>query len=281
MPNLAGSPLTPLLGRLPIRGPARLLNRAYAARPPSGQRIASNTFGDRLHVDLRSMLEWQVWTFGYYELETLRLITSLVGPGSTMLDIGANVGIMTIRAARQGARVIAIEPDPALVQRLRANAELNGLHDVEVVAAAATAEPGVVMLHRAGGDNVNRGLASLLQHHHHREALEVPGITVDSLGLDSVTLVKIDVEGAEAGVVAGAWDTIDRCRPHLLFEMTHDYSTEYGFVNRLRDDLGYELTAVEEGRHRVTGRVHGPVMVPLEQRSGHGNVLAVPQSRSC
>jgi FkbM family methyltransferase len=276
MPSLAGSPLAPVLGRLHVRGPARLLYQSHSRRPPRGARVTTNAFGDRMHVDLRSFLEWHVWVFGAYELDTLRLITRLVRPGDVVVDVGANVGVMTVRAARAGAKVVSIEADPDLVARLEANLRLNHLDDVIVHAAAASDAAGRVGLHRPAPDAANRGQASTLAHAHLLGGtIEVPAITIDSLGLDHCRLVKIDVEGAEGAVVRGAWDTIERCRPHVLFEMTPEYSSDYDFVGRL-EGVGYELRSVRANRHPLTGRTRGPVLVPLDPNR-EPNVLATPR----
>ena len=115
------SPLAPVLGqRVPLRGPARLLFSSYARAPhrpgKSVGKLATAT-GDVFDVDLSSFLEWQLWAFGSYEMHFAELLRRLAGPGDRCVDVGANVGVHTVRLAKLAGRdgeVIAIEPDPEL-----------------------------------------------------------------------------------------------------------------------------------------------------------------------
>src|SRR5947209_6854839 len=103
MVSLATSPIAPILGqRIPLRGPARLLYRSYAKAPGrlrSTPRRLTTTTGDEFDVDLASFLEWQLWAFGSYEAHFAVLFRNLVQPGDRCIDVGANVGVHTVRLA--------------------------------------------------------------------------------------------------------------------------------------------------------------------------------------
>lgn len=130
--------------------------------------------------------------------------------GMVVLDVGANTGLYTsIIAACVGpsGRVFAFEPIPYLARRVRENAELNRLTNVDVLEAAVGAEAGRSDLHlsAAGGD----GWASLYAWNWSGpETLSVPILTLDdwleASSMARVDLVKIDVEGAELDVLRGA-----------------------------------------------------------------------------
>ena len=241
--------------------------------------VATTVFGDRILVSLDSWIEWNIWAHGAYELATLRLINELVRPGDMVIDVGANIGLMSIRCARLGARVVSIEADPVIAAKLTSNLALNCLDSVSVVVAAAidTCDTDSVILHRPDNSAANQGTASLRDLQHlSGEEISVPAITLDSLQLESVRLIKIDVEGAEGLVVCGGWRTIEMSKPFLLFEMSPEYPEGYKFIDRLTD-LGYSFNRVDSSRHRVTGRIRGPVLKmldgPISQRI---NVLASP-----
>ncbi len=70
------------------------------------------------------------------------LVAAQVPPASTVVDVGANIGLSTILLARSAQRVIAFEPSPANVGYLRRNLASNGIANVEVVAAAVSDRPG-------------------------------------------------------------------------------------------------------------------------------------------
>ena len=127
MLSLAKSPLAPLLGQhVPLRGPARMLFNSYARtrhHPQKSVTRVTTAVGDTFDADLSSTLEWHLWAFGSYEKHFAELFGYLVRPGDRCVDVGANVGVHTVRLARlvgAGGEVIAIEPDPDVVQRTAA-----------------------------------------------------------------------------------------------------------------------------------------------------------------
>ena len=172
MPSLAKSPLAPILGqRVPLRGPARMLFRSYARtryQPGVCVERLTTKFGDLFDADLSSFLEWQLWAFGCYEEHFAELFRYLVSPGDRCVDVGANVGVHTIRLAKLvGSRgeVIALEPDEEVAHRAHRNIMLNQLYNVHVINAAASDEvAGEVKLYRPDARDTNRARASLLRH---------------------------------------------------------------------------------------------------------------------
>lgn len=128
-----------------------------------------------------------------------------LGPGKVLCDIGANCGVYALTAqAASGARVIAIEPNPTMRDRLAANLALNGLDGVTIVAAAVGDEPGRLKL--AMGSRWDFGQASLI------DRPNSTGIDVEvrpladilhEQGLMRVDAIKIDVEGFEDKALGG------------------------------------------------------------------------------
>jgi FkbM family methyltransferase len=261
--SLAVSPVAPVLGqRVPLRGPARILYRSYARsdRRPGERRTVTTKFGDRFDISLASFLEWQLWAFGSYEEHFAALFQRLVRPGERCVDVGANIGIHTIRLARlagAAGEVLAVEPDAELASRIERNANLNGLANVRVIQAAASrSSGGTVRLFRPEGADPNRGRASLLPHVHLTgPAQEVPVVRIDDVADGPVALIKIDVEGHEEAVVAGAAGTIQSYSPSIIFEHAPDLldgkaASPFGQLREWR----YDLFRIRDDRHRVTGR---------------------------
>jgi len=287
MPSLAKSPIAPILGqRVPLRGPARLLFRSYArTRYQPGESVTQLTTraGDRFDADLSSFLEWQLWAFGGYEEHFAELFSLLVGPGDRCIDIGANVGVHTVRLAKLAGpdgTVIAIEPDPDVAERTRRNVRLNGLTNASVITAAASDQPGEMPLYRPGSADTNRARASLLHHSYLTgAATTVPVVTIDEIADGPITLIKVDTEGHEAAVIRGAAATIAEHAPSIVFEyapelLTKVAQTPFGWLA----ERGYELFRIRCARHSVTGRGH-LVMDRLPQLpAGGGDVLAVPST---
>jgi FkbM family methyltransferase len=285
MLSLAKSPLAPVLGqRVPLRGPARLLNRSYSrTRYVPGQTVTRTTtvVGDVFDVDLSSNLEWQLWAFGGWEAHFAELFSVLIGAGDRCIDVGANIGIHTVRLARLVGRdgeVTAVEPDPDLLRRLQRNVSLNDVANVRVAQAAASDCRGDMPLYRPSPWDTNRGRASLLRHPYLTGAsASVPVVTLDDLsGGAPVALIKIDVEGHEAAVVRGAAGIIEQYAPAIVFE----YAPElFGDPSRTPfewlAERGYEIFRIRCPRHVLTGR--GRLMVDqlTERPLAGGDLLAV------
>ena len=154
---------------------------------------------------------------GTYEREILKLLESLLVAGDVVVDVGANVGIITAHASGlvgSTGQVIAVEPSPRCIDDLRMVARI--LENVTVVDAALGAENGIVSL--TGWDNPgHRGLGSVVVGHQAGladnwfvgESYEVRQLRLENLlaelvdGETPIGLLKIDVEGYEPMVLEG------------------------------------------------------------------------------
>jgi FkbM family methyltransferase len=283
--RLATSPIAPLLGqRVPVRGPARLLNRSYLrmqGRPSQSERVLKTRSGDLFQATAASFLEWHLWVYGSYEAHIARLFSYLVQPGDKCLDIGANIGLHAVRLAQlAGPRgeVIAVEPDPQVARRATENVALNGLANVRVIQAAASAVSGeTVTLYRAAEQNPNRAMGSLHPHGYLTgSAAEVHTITIDEVCPGPVALIKIDVEGHEAAVVAGAAQTIGRYSPAIVFEYAPELLADPAqcpFSRLLA--AGYLMYRISSRRNPVTGRCRLELQSLHRQPRTGGDILAI------
>jgi FkbM family methyltransferase len=288
MPVLAQSPIAPILGqRLPVRGPARILYRSYSKADFCQERPATlltTKHGDRFRADLSSFLEWQLWAFGSYEEHLAELFRFLTLPGDCCIDVGANIGVHTIRLAKlvgPKGSVIALEPDGQIAHKLSDNISLNDLTNVQVHEAAASETAGVeVVLHRPNTGDSNKGRASLLPHSYLTGSkASVITTTIDNIVHEPIALIKIDVEGHEGAVVAGATRTIEASLPSIIFEyaptlLSDSSQSPFEYL----DLKGYHLYRIYQVRQRFTGR--GKLILkrlktlPPEDT----NILAISQS---
>lgn len=138
-----------------------------------------------------------------YDRYELRLLSRVLHPRCVFIDIGANVGIYSIYAAlRAGpdARIIAVEPHPLALERLRCNVLLNKLTTVAIEPVALNDHSGTVVFQP---DWQNIGNSSILfdQSDARDKLIEVPGESLMDLvakyELTRIDAIKIDVEGAE------------------------------------------------------------------------------------
>jgi|ERR1051326_779281 FkbM family methyltransferase len=194
--------------------------------------------GQRWIVDAATQGCW----LGTYELSKQEAFQKLVRPGSVVFDIGANVGLYTLLASRlvgpQG-KVVAFEPLPRNVPYLRRHLELNDARNVELVEAAVSNYDGAGHF-RTNGDPHLGQLSGDGQ-------VDVRVTTLDEF-MKTATLqpelLKIDVEGAEADVLAGAVETLRLCRPTIVLA-THNRTVHQLCCSRL-ESLGYRLESLTE-----------------------------------
>jgi FkbM family methyltransferase len=207
-----------------------VLFRSYArARSFPAATVTSTLDGNRFHVSFDHLLEWRLFAWGHYEGHVRAELVSRVSAGDTCIDVGANIGVHAVALARAvgpTGRVVAIEADPAVADRLDANVLLNGLENVRVVRAAAHATSGLTLgLNTTPPSSRSHAQGSLLRLGHLTgSVVAVPTLKVDDLGLRDVRLVKVDVEGAEWDVLQGALTTLERDHPTIVFEFNRSYS---------------------------------------------------------
>lgn len=172
------------------------------------------------------------------------LLKGLIEPGSTVVEVGANIGTHTVSIARavgDGGRVIAVEPQRVIFQYLCANISLNGFMNVETYHCGCGSEAATLIvpaIDYSAERNQNFGGVSL-QKNGLGESVEIRRL--DDLVGDTrlVRLIKIDVEGMEADVLRGAMATIRASRPILYVENDRIEKSEE--LIRLIMDLGYRL----------------------------------------
>jgi FkbM family methyltransferase len=182
-----------------------------------------------------------------------------VATGMQVWDIGANVGLFSVAAATRADRVIAVEPDAWLVRLLRRSAAANDR--IEVVEAAVAAEAGsreLIIAKRSRSTNHLAGYGST-QTGGTRRAATVRTTTLDELAerYGMPDLVKIDVEGAEAEVLAGGPKVL-AARPTIIIEVADESADAVGALL-----AGYDLTDLETGEPTVR-----PAYNTLARRGG-------------
>ena len=207
------------------------------------------------------------WAFSHlYALYKERLeatavdgLRMLVPEGSTVVDVGANIGFFTRRFAKwvgpQG-QVIALEPAPANFADLTEAVREDGMGDrVALLRVAAAAYGGVAQLK-----------LNPLHPGDHRLSPDGTGIEVTTVRLDDVlaaqkwpkvSLVKVDVQGAEACVLDGAEQTLGHLRPAWFVEVDDDHLRAMGSsaANLVRRFAGHGY-----GVHNVGPAGPGPAL---------------------
>ncbi len=168
---------------------------------------------------------------GVWEPVETALFRSEIHAGDVVVDVGANVGYFTLIASQlvgDTGQVWAFEPDPDAFDLLRRNVELNGYKNVNLVPKALGAEPGTLKLFRHA---TNRGDHRVYDPGDGREAVDVEVTTLDKVFTagTKIDVIKIDTQGAECAVAAGASKTLERGTDMaVIMEYTPHYIRQMG-----------------------------------------------------
>lgn len=187
--------------------------------------VVALPFGARMALDLREYLQCTIAITGDWEGEIFDAVAPLVDAGSTVLDVGAHVGYAALRLAWMtgpSGRVVAVEPLPAHREAVARQFALNArTASLTLVDAAASDRAGTATFHVPDGQNAGIGTLA-----------DVGGAThtVRTLALDdwleaervaTVSLLKLDIEGAEAPALRGLGRALAARRVRALLIELH------------------------------------------------------------
>ena len=234
--------LKPVLRPLGLRTWAQWpADRPYRVSLPDGQtfRLAGRNY-------LSFELFWK--GTGYYEPITTLVTSSLLRPGDTFLDIGANVGFysLVLSTLNPLVRITSFEPNPRNFGLLQNNAMLNGYANIRCEPIALSDSEGTARLYLSKSDMS----ASLVPGFDEGGALapvEVRTITLDAYLAKHPTkgrvVIKVDVEGHETAFFRGAARTLSEKRPDIITEVTMPYDP---VVMDFLKKLGYRFYPITD-----------------------------------
>jgi len=183
---------------------------------------AVTTWGGRFESALPDLVQMYVYLFGVWEPDVTAFIRGRLAPGDTFVDVGAYVGYHAVLAARElggGGRVVALEASPTIYRALQHNLSLNdgaeapSAAPIRTVHAAVSDEAGTVRMHE--GPVFNLGLSTTLDNRGLPPGEKVRAAPLADLlepaEIESMRMIKIDVEGAEDRVLRTLPDLLARC----------------------------------------------------------------------
>lgn len=245
-----------------------LINGIWSLWPRS---VATVVDGRRFRVPLQRGFDRRLLNASREPWLDQAILQACAGSGAVLVDVGANCGqtLLKARALQPDLRYVGFEPNPACAGYVQQLIALNRLPDSQVFACALGAEVGATRLFVASPADPS---ATVIANFRGREtgatSLSVLVETGDEmlarLALDRVDLLKIDVEGAEAEVLAGLEATIRRYRPVIACEVlrshdpahpTHDLrQRSKARINQQVAALGYSIFGLEgEVQQSVSG----------------------------
>jgi len=219
-----------------------------------------------------------------YDVKTTSYFQRLIVPGDVCLDVGANIGAMTIpiaKCAGPNGRVIAFEPGPLLFERLQHNLRLN--HSVtgcvKAINSGVSDKPGQMGWRM---DESNPGNAFLVDPDSGTVTVPVSTIDKEVHDLDRVDFIKIDVEGMEYQALKGAERTLREFAPTILFETwVVDRPEQVQKAVLFLLELGYGLFESDVPERRLKERGYQFDLMPTHYPSLPSNTVAIHERRQC
>lgn len=227
-------------------------------------------------------VEDSIFRTGTYEPGTLHVINHVLKAGDRFVDVGANVGLMSLVAARRvgpTGRVDCFEPLPEIRQLLQASISINKLKNLTVHPIALGSNESIATISRHL--EVNRGSASLAWAGETSDQLEVRIARLDDVLPDSRThppaMIKIDVEGWEFEVLKGSIGQLSGEDPPVLCV---EFSRQHPLQGGTAEDMFELLISLGYGGHRLTGTKSEPSpLIEIDIRSipDHDNIFFFPK----
>lgn len=214
-----------------------------------GTRTVTLPWGTPLRVNTDEAIGRALWNTEVYDLPVTEALWRLTDAGETAFDVGANVGYMTTVLASRGARVFAFEPHPAVFESLKSN--VAALPAVTPLRLAASDLNGTLRLSSTPDFSHNEGASRVCDD----GEFEVEAARLDSVGVDRVQVMKLDVEGHEMKALVGLGGLPVR---DIVFE---EHRGDSPAADLLRS-RGYEV-------FHLAGSTFGPVVShePLPRKS--------------
>jgi FkbM family methyltransferase len=181
-------------------------------------------------------VERSIFEYWGDDIGDLRFLWKHLQPGMTFLDIGAYHGIYSIIAARKlgsAGRIVAFEPSPRDRSRLQLHLRYNRIKSVTLEPYALAAEEGKARLNIVLNGYTNMSSLRLPSVGHPVKKIEVDTTSLDGYldrkHIDTVDLMKIDVEGGEAETFRGADRLLSRLRPSIICEVLDRVTRPWGY----------------------------------------------------
>ncbi|WP_164661155.1 FkbM family methyltransferase [Tropicibacter sp. Alg240-R139] len=199
--------------------------------------------GEPFRLDPYHSKFWRKASAGTWEPETFSILDRHLNAASDYLDIGAWIGPTVLYGARKARRVMCFEPDPVALRHLLWNLELNDIRNVSAFGVALSDSFGVTRMASMHGEAGDSTSSLLNDGTHGTDALTISWDQFAGANdLSRVSLVKMDIEGAEYGVLPSLLPWLKEHRP-TLYLSTHapylDESTRVEQTRQLMSSLSF------------------------------------------
>jgi len=213
--------------------------------------------GTKVYFPKNSFLFHLVCQQGIYELQNVQLIQSLIQPNTVYMDVGANIGLMALPILQScpSCKVVSWEPSPNSLPFLRRTVENSAYKDRwHIVSEAASYEVGEIEFEIASAELGAYDGFQDTRRAGTRKKVKVATTTIDieweALGCSDVSVIKLDIEGAELKALQGAINCIKKQQPYLLIEWNAKNLEAYGRstsdILSFAKEINYQVLSVPD-----------------------------------
>jgi FkbM family methyltransferase len=238
-----------------------------------------------IELNLAEHMQSRIFWIGYYSESIVCFLNNFLRPGMFMVDVGANIGEITLVAAKRvtkTGKVISFEPVTAINSILSRNLKKNHITWVTTVKQGLAEKIGEAKIFTNSDKDANKlkhiGLGTLYPMNGRQAPIETISIStldnyLDEHPTQQLDLIKIDIEGAEIPCLFGAERTIKRFRPHIILETQEDTYIAAGYTPKDLLDffipLDYEIFKIGN-----KGKMYN---VTPDSLNEYQNILARPR----
>ena len=245
----------PVRGLRPRRVYRWIAERGYPRFATDDTRWRVDRLGNQLLLNPYYHIDRDIIICGAYDWPLHRAIARIVKRGDVCLDVGANIGSVTLdlarRVGRQG-KVHSFEPNPIVVERLREHIVRNALDQiVQIHPTALSNVSGETQIRTPKRCADNQGTSSLVNRSDKTLSItrKVPTTTLDEFvrenDISRINFIKLDIQGAEPLLLQGGQRTLSRFSPTLIMEVSPDDLSSLGMKScdllQLVDSLDYKI----------------------------------------
>ncbi|MEE9367289.1 MAG: FkbM family methyltransferase [Pontiella sp.] len=225
-------------------GRAWLIDKIYPVGTKGNREFSVPFEGKKYEGSLNSYIDWYVYFFGAYDRECLNFMKNLlrVDPESIFFDIGANVGHHSVFLSGSCKQIHAFEPYDVVRNKMITRVSFNHVTNVEIHPVGLGEVDEKREFYAPMGTNLGTG--SFVESHDqdHNQLIGSLSLVkgddyVESLKLNRIDLIKVDVEGFEKIVLAGLRNTLIKYRPKIVVEFTKTTMDSYEGISEIISQL--------------------------------------------
>jgi FkbM family methyltransferase len=219
---------------------AKFIPNNYSYKSPTLRKVERD--GVKYSLDLSELIDWHIY-FGIKE-PSKHVFFELIKPGNIVMDVGANIGDMTLNFAKQvgeTGNVYSFEPFLPSFNKLKKNIEMNQFRGIHPFNIGLGDTSGTFFLEER--DNHNSGMnriATNIKKKGHAIKVTTLDQFIKDKNIAQIDFIKIDVEGFEKKILNGSKELLTTFKPVLFIELDDNYLRDQG-------DSAKELIELLEG----------------------------------